>query len=730
MFIDTIYAETSEISAIISTKFKVNGIGPSVQSSFLTDDERFPFYSRLVGSIETEGRVLYRLFKQYGWRTFATLSSNRDLDRDWATGFASEASSDNATNLVAASYDAVTLEVETSLLQIKNSGARIIAFAASGAHLPKIFSKAYELGLLQAPYVWLVASHVMFGTGWRSSEIYDSDSYVPAADAVCHTLLPNVFSASLTGDFIGRIQPWLDYQYIPGEPFYIAAVLSFDSVSFAAHALDKLVRIKTKCDDTGNSDADCLAYHEDDHDSVTLRRILRSQTVTSVNYYLNVTLDQNGDRVNNYLFMRRIPGSDSFDLANILVVESDGAVNGVTEVDKSKLFRVTWSDGTNNVPSDEPIVVYRVREIGTVTYIVCCALASIIILYAIACGVFNYSKRAVRVIRMSSPRINNLAAFGAVLVLSNVFLLGLPLSNAVCRGRAFLITMSFTLLFGPLFIKMHRVHTIFNTKSLKVLVKMSDLKLFLLCFYMILVDLFILGIWMLSDPLRLSLDNEDPVTSPDNPNILIVNQIDSCVSDHTSVWYALMFSWKGLLLIMGSYLSFAVRKVSVDALNDSKWVGMSIYTTSMLVSMLIPVDFVLRESNPSATFVFEACVICMCVFIVLSLVFVPKILVVKMGLGEEIFRNGNHIVTILKGGDGRSPSTPPTKKTATATGTFNSGNRNGAEISTSDGRAGAVEVEGSARDINLPPLSSDANSPSSGSKRSSTPRDTFGVVPV
>lgn len=77
-----------------------------------------------------------------------------------------------------------------------------------------------------------------------------------------------------------------------------------------------------------------------------------------------------------------------------------------------------------------------------------------------------------RVIKMSSPRINNLMLFGFMLCFLAVIAFGIDngLVNktylpAICTARISLLTIGFTLSFGAMFAKTWRVHIIFTNKT-------------------------------------------------------------------------------------------------------------------------------------------------------------------------------------------------------------------------------------------------------------------------
>jgi gamma-aminobutyric acid type B receptor len=93
---------------------------------------------------------------------------------------------------------------------------------------------------------------------------------------------------------------------------------------------------------------------------------------------------------------------------------------------------------------------------------------------------------------------------------------------------------------------------------------------------MVCVDLLILLIWTLKDPLKkatLKLASEPG----ENDEIIHDPEIEICKCDHQMIWVGVSFGTKGIILIMGLYLSYETRNAKIDRMNDSKFVALSIY---------------------------------------------------------------------------------------------------------------------------------------------------------
>lgn len=78
----------------------------------------------------------------------------------------------------------------------------------------------------------------------------------------------------------------------------------------------------------------------------------------------------------------------------------------------------------------------------------------------------------------------------------------------------------------------------------------------------------------------------------------------------------------------GCFLAWETRHVSIPALNDSKYIGMSVYNVVIMCVIGAALSFVLREQQDAA-FVIISIFIMFCSTTTLCLVFVPKVRLVR-----------------------------------------------------------------------------------------------------
>jgi gamma-aminobutyric acid type B receptor len=103
---------------------------------------------------------------------------------------------------------------------------------------------------------------------------------------------------------------------------------------------------------------------------------------------------------------------------------------------------------------------------------------------------------------------------------------------------------------------------------------------------MVCVDLLILMIWTLKDPLR--KETFQLASEPgENDEIIYDPEIEICKCNHQMIWVGVVFGIKGIILILGLYLSYETRNSKIDRMNDSKFVALSIYNIVVRSAFLV-----------------------------------------------------------------------------------------------------------------------------------------------
>ncbi|KAF4532635.1 hypothetical protein B566_EDAN009816, partial [Ephemera danica] len=311
-----------------------------------------------------------------------------------------------------------------------------------------------------------------------------------------------------------------------------------------------------------------------------------------------------------------------------------GEFNGVTgQLDLSRGQPVRWPGG-RGPPKDRTLTITEHTRIDLKLYALLASISALGILMAAIFLTINIRFRNQRYIKMSSPYLNNLIIVGCMLTYTSVIFLGLDSQLTsintfpyICTARAWLLMAGFSLAFGSMFSKTWRVHSIFTDVKLNKKV-IKDYQLFMVVGILLMIDIAIMTTWQVTDPFYRETKKLEPYSHPTSADIVIIPENEYCQSNKMTLFIGSIYAYKGLLLIFGAFLAWETRHVSIPALNDSKYVGMSVYNVVIMCVMGAAISFVLSDQQ-DASFIIISVFIIFCTTGTLCLVFVPKLIELK-----------------------------------------------------------------------------------------------------
>ncbi|XP_037963696.2 gamma-aminobutyric acid type B receptor subunit 1 isoform X2 [Plutella xylostella] len=294
------------------------------------------------------------------------------------------------------------------------------------------------------------------------------------------------------------------------------------------------------------------------------------------------------------------------------------------------LERERWVGG--KVPPDRTVVVTELRTVSLPLFACMTALCIAGSLAAAGLIVFNVMHRHRRVIQWSHPACNTVMLCGCCVCFAAAVALGVDgrwvnpdAFSAVCAARAWLLATGFSMAYGAMFTKVWRVHR-HTTKPKMESKKRHGWKLYSMVGGLLALDACLLTAWQARDPLRRRVETF-PLEAPRHhtDDVHIRPELEHCESEHNAVWLGVMYGYKGLVLVFGLFLAYETRSVKVRQINDSRYVGMSIYNVVVLCLITAPVILVIA-SQQDAAFAFVSLAIVFCCFLSMALIFVPKVI--------------------------------------------------------------------------------------------------------
>jgi gamma-aminobutyric acid type B receptor len=99
-----------------------------------------------------------------------------------------------------------------------------------------------------------------------------------------------------------------------------------------------------------------------------------------------------------------------------------------------------------------------------------------------------------------------------------------------------------------------------------------------------------------------------------------------CECTHRTKLLGALYGYKGILVLFGVFLAWETRNVTIPALNDSKYIGMSVYNVVILSAIGATVSMVLKRTiYYELLHVLVSAVVVFSTTVTLTMVFAPKV---------------------------------------------------------------------------------------------------------
>ncbi|XP_072046213.1 gamma-aminobutyric acid type B receptor subunit 2-like [Amphiura filiformis] len=611
----------TEPTAQASHLWNIMQLSPSSASPKLSERETFPKFFRMYPPETVFNIVKFAMLKYFGWKKVATLHQSVDL---FALPIADFHDLASANGIEVISSESFADNPEVQVMNLKKRGARIILGNFYENKARRIFCQAYKEGMYGAKYVWIV-------NGWYGYEWWRQDD--PSHDCT-NSQMDTVVAGSFSMDALpvslaahpgvsGRTtnQFLEEYEkYVGVNPNFLTgsadAPYAYDGVWTMALLLQEAERRLQKLDppqSIGNFD------YKNHNMSELLFEIMKATDFEGVSG--PVRFSATGDRWPSSEVTRIQDGVDVRVGIYNPTVPKDIALSWLEETP------IQWEG--DKIPVDSIIIKEEYHTISFVLFVSMTILAAIGIILAITFLVFNIKYRERRYIKMSSPKLNNLILIGGILTYAFVIITGLDTGRVsqemylwMCQVNAWLLAIGFSLAFGSMFSKTWRVHKIFTTKIKKTIIK--DSQLFVMVAILVVIDIIILVLWEVLDPVRIAVTHGPERASHGNSDLVLVPVYVRCFSNWETYWLGSLMCKNGLMLIFGAFLAWETRKVTVPALNDSKYIGISVYNIVILSFVGVPVTIIL-DNDVNSNYLIISLFIFFAATVTLCLVFVPKV---------------------------------------------------------------------------------------------------------
>ncbi|XP_033634882.1 gamma-aminobutyric acid type B receptor subunit 2-like [Asterias rubens] len=623
-----LFSSITEVLAEVIGQWNITQISPGASTPVLTDRVKFPHVYRMLTSSAAFGTAQAGIVRQFGWTKIATLNTATEPHKGRINSLKDEESESNFTVIISESFLTDPLD---ALKRLKAEDARIIATSFYEEEAKKVFCSAYKLDMYGANYVWMIPGY--YSANWQD-DVEGLDCTAEQLREATEGYLTVAFMMYGNSEDVGRCgrTPSEFRHKMEGE---LAVNVTLSDPGFAAMGYDGIWALALAMHDVQNEipmGLDSYKYGDGEYATLVGDSILRQEFDGMSGPIL---FTDGGYRLGNLLIEQNVNGEE------VLIGSYDNIQNMITWVVPTDSLWY-YSGGTKPFDSDvtETITTLQATPLPLVIVVSFLSVLGIILATLFLC--FNTWKREHRQIKMSSPKVNNIISCGIMFAYICAALLGIDNSMAeegalqkVCQLRSWLIPLAFTLAFGGMFTKMWRIYSIVIANKTKRKV-IKDRYLFGIIVVLLLVDFAILIPWQIIDPIQIEkitypiTQTQDDIENHKKRELLHVN----CTSENNTIWIMMMLIYKAFVVVFGAFLAWSTRNINVPGLNDSYYVGLSIYNTVICCVVAVPLSF-LSVSSIGVTYGLVSCFMLFCITVSLCMLFLPKVFAVYRKIDAE-----------------------------------------------------------------------------------------------
>uniref|UniRef100_A0A1I8HN94 G_PROTEIN_RECEP_F3_4 domain-containing protein n=1 Tax=Macrostomum lignano TaxID=282301 RepID=A0A1I8HN94_9PLAT len=213
-------------------------------------------------------------------------------------------------------------------------------------------------------------------------------------------------------------------------------------------------------------------------DSVMSAALALNQTLQSWNYSDEMQLGNSSFKAE---LMRNILKLDFIGLSGRVVFDSNGDRTSVVMIYQLRTRNPTvhtgWLTAGGSPPVDAPELLTRQLQLSRSGAIAITSASSIGIAVSIATVAVNFHYRELRLIKMSSPLVNNVIGAGCLMCYASCIVMAVnshwAVSTGLCWTQTALLTIGYSAAFGAMLAKTWRVHRIFTNVKLRRVVSLA-----------------------------------------------------------------------------------------------------------------------------------------------------------------------------------------------------------------------------------------------------------------
>eukprot|EP01083_Nonionella_stella_P034289 93856_1 len=610
-------APTSPVSILtnpILSAFYWAQISSSATSIQLAQNQYDTFF-RTAPADDIQAQAIVWICMEFDWNSIIILYIG-DSYGIYLASKIQELGTQNGIKVHSISYFASKSSILNAASTIKRIGTFVTIIIPTQRTIGPLFEALKDNGLLQFPYYYIGvdawfqsqqlqdAAIVNYTKGfigtvpWEPSAL-NYTSYERHGYGLVYNLSQSMFT-ELLDRWKHEIQNNLEFrtmlEFLGLHPEHattvdVYALYGWDAaiaIARALHEYDKMY------------DLSRILQEKKSNVSMRLQSILRNESFWFIGATGNVSFHDNGNRRDGlYSLGNIIDNNGNIDYFAVWAQRINVTDDEDTEECEECSNRIIWPDAfieKDMMPRSEKKLTYetvRTDKAAVVVISTLCVMSMIVVVITI---VVQWRWRDNEILRAASWKLNVLTCIGCLLGQFTIMMYGWPENIVYCNMREWLLAISFTLLFMPLFMKTYRVSVIFT--GMLIVQSLGDFKLVLGVAMCLVIDLIILIIFTSIDPEHVSL--VDGAIRSVHALLDVQEQYVYCIKNVDNTQYDRIFvfvisGWKGLQLLFGLAVALVVSRITLEHIHKFNETNSQIFailfTGVVFISAAIPIVF-------------------------------------------------------------------------------------------------------------------------------------------
>uniref|UniRef100_H2ZG56 G-protein coupled receptors family 3 profile domain-containing protein n=1 Tax=Ciona savignyi TaxID=51511 RepID=H2ZG56_CIOSA len=584
--------------------WNVNVLAYGASSPALSNRSRFPSFFRTHPSANLQNPTRIKFFQMFDWKRIGIISQGTEVFESTAKDLLARLHDENM-EVVQQSFHA---DPKVAVQNLKKSDVRIIVGLFYEGAARKVMCEAFKEKLFGEKYVWFLIG--WYKHGWytikekgvdcNEEEMTRSvEGHFTTEILMLNPTNDTTVSGMNTAEFLTRLSNSTQDIHLKGG--YEEAPLAYDAIWAVALALNSTItRLKTSELNRNNG----LILND-------MYRSLNASSFTGISG--TVGFDSDGSR----MAWTKVERMENGTYKEILIYHTEKKI-------MKKINKINWKQP----PKDRTMIVHRSLKLSMSAFVAGGSMAAACGLFCVACLIFTWKERenkyVIKVLVICpGSSLNCVSLFGCIILLAAIFLYGLDVfGGTICEMRAWTLSLGFTIAFSPLFAKLWTVNDLRQKMKKKKDVKVVlNTQTMVVMVAPLLLDLIVLVTWSCIDRLAQSKSKLAPY---EEGEVIVQPELKMCGSTHFHIWIGVIFAYKSIQLLLGSFLAYESRS-KIESNSDHQTVAVAVYNITVLSLLCAPILMILGE-EPNVSFLFLAVPIIVCISASIAIIFIPKVL--------------------------------------------------------------------------------------------------------